>query len=127
MLFDGQAGVVVERVGGVVHIDERVSEQLAHLTRLEQRKLVGLRANAVGDRVEQLGALRGEGVRPGAFVEGLAGRGYRALGVGEAALRHYGKGPLGRGVDDLVGLAALGAGPLPGDVHLIRLQLLLDG
>ncbi len=127
MLLDGETGIVVEGVGGVVHVDERVGEQLAHLAGLEQREIVGALTDLVGDIVEQPRALGGEGTRPGPFIEGLAGRGYRAPGVGETALGHHREGLFGRRVDDFVGLAALRAGPLPGDVHLIGLELLLDG
>ena len=126
MLLDGQPGVVVERVGRVVYVDQRVAEQLAHLTRLEQREIGGALADPIGYVMQNPGTLSGERVRPGAFVESLASRAYGAPRVGQAALGHHREGSLGRRVDDLVGVAALRAGPLPGDVHLVGLELLLD-
>ena len=127
MLLDGQARIVVERVGGVVYVDQRVGQQLAHLPGLEQREIAGAPADLVGYLVEQPRALRGRRVRPRAFVEGLAGRVYGPPGVGQAALGHDRESLLGRRVDDRVCLAALRADPLPGDVHLVGLELLLDG
>ena len=89
-----QAGVVVERVGGVAHVDDRLGEELAHLPALEAGKLVGALADARGGAPQELAALDRLHARPRALVERRARRPDRRLRVGHGRLGYSGERPL---------------------------------
>ena len=113
------AGVQLEGVRGVEHVHARLLEELAHLHALEPGEVLGALAEERRGPGEDLGPLHRLHLRPRAVVEGVAGRAYRLLGVGHAALGYARYHFFGRRIDDVVGLAAGRVGPAAVDVHLV--------
>src|SRR5450830_490293 len=117
--LDHEAGVVVERVGRVAHVDDRLGEELAHLVALQAGELVGALADPGGGPSQDLAALHRLHPRPGTFVERLARRLDGCLRVGDGRLGYAGDHLFGGGVEDLRGLAVRRVDQVTADVHLV--------
>ena len=102
-------GVPAERLDrlGQVRL-ATVRDRLARLERVEQRQLLGVRLDQVGEAQQHGLALGGGAARPAAVVEGAAGGGDREVDVGGVARGDRGQRPAGRGVLGRESLAAEG-------------------
>jgi hypothetical protein len=119
----GDAGVVLVDVGGHRDLGDRHAERLADLLREHGGERHQVRADAVGDLAQDIVALLGGRIAPGAAVEGAAGRVDREIDVGRAR-EGVGADELAvGGVEPLERLAALRGQPLAVDEHLEGLGL----
>ena len=122
VLLHGEPSIVIEGVGGVVHVDQRVRQRLAHLARLQDGQLLGALADLVGYLAQNSGPLYGRRARPRSLVERLASGAYGALGVGATAPRYGSHDLFGRRVDNLVGHSVVGVDPFAVDEHAVVLH-----
>src|SRR5665647_2298279 len=117
--LDHEAGVVVERVGRVAHVDDRLGEELAHLQALQASQLAGALADPGSGPSQDLAALDGFHARPRTRVERRASRLDGRLRVGDGRPGYAGDHVLAGWVEDLGGLTVRRVDPASADVHLV--------
>ena len=75
-------GVPTDRLGGRWHVDrERVPDRLTDIERLEQRQLLEVRPDQLGQAEEHALALAGRAIGPATVIEGVARCGDRAIDI----------------------------------------------
>ena len=121
----GPAGVVAVGLDGQRQVGvERIAVGLAVVERFEGGQLFLVLLDEVGELVEQPAAFGGAHLRPGAFLEGLAGGLDGEIDVGLVALGDLADGLAGGGVEGGEGLAGDAVEPFAADEQ--RLLLVPD-
>src|SRR5205823_11279436 len=92
--------------------------RLANVFRLGLRELVAVGLDRLRELQHSVAALAGRAVRPAA-IERLAGRCDRTVDVLVGPFRDVGDDLAGRGIDDLLHLAARAGCPLAADEHVV--------
>ena len=114
----GQAAVVLETGGGVVHVVLGLRDGLARIPGLQLGQLGPASADPVRQTEENAPPLLGRDAFP-SFIEGLCGCPDRPIDVFGIAGGAGGNGLLGGRIVDVEGLPALRVDELAIDVHLV--------
>ena len=117
----GPSGVVAQALDRHGDIDvARGAHGIATIEALEERELIGLALDQIGEPRDELAALGMGEARPASGLKGLARRPHRAVHIGLVCGSDLGEGLARRGIEHRQGLTGLRRHPLAVDEQPVR-------